>query len=89
MALTGMDIGAVRQLATQLSTKADEIDSIMNQLTNALNTVQWVGPDRERFISDWQGHHVASLRQVSQGLRDASTRATQNANDQETVSNNG
>ena len=84
---TGMDIEAVKQLSTQMRQKADEISQIKNQLTTALNGAQWVGPDRERFKSDWEGQCVQALTQVSQTLEQAGQAANQNAQQQEQASN--
>jgi uncharacterized protein YukE len=83
---TGMDIQAVRQLATQLNAKAGEIRNLTNQLTGQLEGTAWVGPDRERFYGDWTGQYVSALNNVAQGLEDAAQRATQNANQQEQAS---
>lgn len=87
MSFTGMDIGQVRSLATQFQAKADEIEGIMRQLTGALDSAQWVGPDRERFKGEWDGQYCASLRQVAEGLRGAARTADQNATQQEQASN--
>lgn len=84
---TGMDIPQVRNLANQMRAKADEIESIMNQLTNQLGQAQWVGNDRQQFEGDWNGQYCTSLRNVANGLRDAATRADQNADQQEQASN--
>lgn len=88
MALTGMDIEAVRQLGTLLKTKADEIQSTMNQLNSQITSSQsiWIGPDADTFRNDWQSSHMRSLQMVIQGLEDASQRATQNATEQESAS---
>jgi len=86
MAFEGMDIGAVRQLANLMRQKADEIDHIISQLTGSVNNTQWVGPDRDRFIQDWQSSHVPALKQVEGGLRDAATLADGNATQQEQAS---
>jgi len=83
---TGMDIQAVRQLATQLNAKAGEIRNLTSQLTGQLEGTAWVGPDREQFYGDWTGQYVSALNNVAQGLEDASQRATQNANQQEQAS---
>jgi uncharacterized protein YukE len=82
----GMDVQAVRGLASQLAAKADEIDSIANSLSSQLNGVHWLGPDADAFRGDWQSTHRAQLNTVSSALRDASTRATANANQQEQAS---
>ncbi len=84
---TGMDIPGVRQLAQGMKSKAEEIRSVMQQLTGQLQNTQWVGPDRERFSNDWQSQHVAALNRVIQGLEEASQRAIQNATEQEQASN--
>ena len=84
---TGMDVAAVRQLSQQLTAKADEISNIASQLTNSLQGAQWVGPDRERFLSEWQSQHSTALQRVVEGLRQASQTANRNAQEQESASN--
>jgi uncharacterized protein YukE len=86
---TGMDVPAVRSLAGQMNQCASEIRQVMNQLTHSLQNTQWVGPDREQFLSNWQGQHVTQLNQVAQSLEEASQRAQQNANEQEQASGGG
>ena len=87
MAVWGLDVQQVRQLSTQLNQKAGDIDSILSTLTNALNATQWEGPDATQFRNDWSGQHTSSLRQVAQALRDAASKAQQNAAAQEQTSN--
>lgn len=83
----GLDVQQVRQLSSQLSQKAGEIESALSTLTSALGNTQWEGPDATNFRNDWSGQHTSALRQVIQALRDAATKAQQNANAQEQVSN--
>lgn len=86
MAVWGQDVTQVRALAKQLSAKATEIQNIMQQLTSQLQNVQWSGPDAEKFRGDWQGQHMAQLKQVVNALNEASQRANRNAQQQETTS---
>jgi uncharacterized protein YukE len=86
MAFIGMDVDAVRNLANQLNSKADEIDTIMNTLSSQLDGTQWVGTDADGFRSDWQGTHRAQLSAVAGALRDAATQATGNASQQDSTS---
>lgn len=88
MAVWGLDVQQVRQLGQQLNQKAGEIESILGSLTSALNATQWEGPDATAFRNEWSGQHTSALKQVINALRDASTKATQNASAQENVSNN-
>ena len=55
-------------------------------LTGKIDSTTWVGPDRERFHSDWTGNYVQQLTTVMNGLREASTNAGTNANQQEQAS---
>ncbi len=87
MAVWGLDVQQVRQLSTQLNQKAADIDSILSTLTNALNSTQWEGPDANQFRNEWSGQHTTSLRHVAGALRDAASRASQNATAQEQTSN--
>ena len=88
MALTGMDIEAVRQLAQLLNQKSNDINDIMQQLNSQIQNSSsiWIGNDAEQFRNDWQSSHVPALNQVVQGLQDASQRANQNASQQEQAS---
>lgn len=87
MSFTGMSIPEVRSLANRMRTDADRIEEMMASLTAALESTQWVGPDRERFIGEWRGNHCTSLSRVCDGLRQAATLADQNAAQQEQASN--
>jgi uncharacterized protein YukE len=82
----GMDVQAIRNLANQLNAKADEIDSIMNLLTQMLDVAVWTGPDAQNFRNDWHTTHRSQLHAVSTALRDASQRSSQNASQQEQAS---
>ena len=87
MAMWGLDVQQVQQLSSQLDQKATDIENALSQLTNLLGSTQWEGPDATSFRNDWSGQHTAALRQVIQALRDAATKAQQNANAQDQISN--
>lgn len=84
---TGMDVQAVRTLAQQMDQASDQINQLASQLNGKLNSVDWKGNDRNHFVNDWQGHHMNQLRQVSNALKDAASKARQNAAEQERTSN--
>ena len=86
MALYGQDIEQVKQLAAQLNSKAGDIQNVISQLTSAVNSVEWRGPDAERFKSDWQGQHVPQLKQIVSALETASQKARTNAAEQQQAS---
>lgn len=87
MAFTGMDIPAVRQLATQMDAASSEIEQLINRLTSALAGTEWVGNDASAFRDEWQSSHTTNLRQVSERLKTVAEQARKNASEQEAASN--
>lgn len=86
MAVYGQDIEQVQQLASQLNAKADDIQNVISQLSSAVSSVHWMGPDADRFRSDWQSQHTAQLKAVVTALRTASQAAKRNAQEQQQAS---
>jgi len=82
----GMDVAAIRTLAHQMSTAATDISNHANTINNALQSAQWNGTDANNFRQDW-GTHFQNLNTIVQALNDASTHASQNADQQEQASN--
>ena len=82
----GMDPEAVRTLARQLELKAGEIDTIATTLSTQIDGTTWLGRDADAFRGDWAGTYRTQLAAVSAALREASTRATNNAAQQEEAS---
>ena len=83
---SGMDIPAVRTLSKQLKSRADEIQTISQQLTAQLDSTPWQGADRQQFHGEWNGRYRQALGTVVQGLEQASQVALKNANEQEQAS---
>ena len=86
MAVWGLDVEQVRQLSSQLNQKAGDIEGVLSTLTSALGNTQWTGPDSEQFRQAWSGEYTSQLKQVVAALKDASQKASKNAQDQETAS---
>jgi uncharacterized protein YukE len=82
----GMDVGAVRILAGHLSGRADDIDSLAASLSTELAHVQWIGDDADGFRHDWETTYKVQLHNISVALRDAGSRATFNATQQQDAS---
>ena len=82
----GMESAQVRQLASQMDRRADEIDAMLRSTTARLSGLPWVGNDRNRFIDSWNSIHATKLRAVARGLREAAEKARFNANEQDRVS---
>jgi uncharacterized protein YukE len=86
MSMMGMNVEQVRQLAGQLEQGAQQLEEIVSRLTNARQSAEWVGPDREQFMGEWTGQHVQQLRTVANGIREAGQKANRNAEEQQSTS---
>lgn len=86
MAMIGMDVEQVRQLATLFGAKADAINDIITEIGNRLNSTEWKGQDADQFKNDWNSNLTTQLRNVVQALRDAQQKANKNASDQDSTS---
>jgi uncharacterized protein YukE len=86
MAYFGQDIEQVQMLANQFNAKAGEIEQLISQLSATVDSIDWQGPDAERFRSDWHGQHRTALNSVISALQTASQSARRNAQDQQAAS---
>jgi len=87
MALKGMDVDQVRQLAQALHQASSSLTTMISTLSQQVQHANWIGPDRERFVADWNSHHATALKNVATALQDASTRANLDAQQQDDASN--
>ncbi len=86
MAIWGADVEQLRTLGTKLKAGASEIEQQKNNLNKVLNSTDWKGPDADAFRSEWTGQHMTQLSKVAEALKEAGTKATKNANEQDQAS---
>lgn len=84
--LTGMDIAQVRSLARLMVRGCVDLRGLIRDLTLEVEQAPWRGPDRDRFVEQWRGHHVVRLSRVAEGLESAAEDASAHARRQEEVS---
>jgi uncharacterized protein YukE len=84
--MLGADVEALRNLGTRLNSGSTEIQNQKNQLTRALDGVEWKGQDAEQFRNEWQSNHLPALDRVARALEEAGQRASRNAQQQEDAS---
>jgi WXG100 family type VII secretion target len=85
--LTGMDVGAVRDLAGRLDAQAQHLEDVLRRITALVRHGRqvWHGPSVERFAAQWSGHQTA-LRRLVADLQEAADRLRSNADDQQATS---
>ncbi len=86
MNMVGGDVGAMRQFAEQLRRRRANIEAVSRRLTRVVADANWVGPDRDAFLNEWQGQHIPQLTRVAECLGSEATRIDRHATDQERAS---
>jgi WXG100 family type VII secretion target len=88
MSMLGMDVEIVRGVAQQLNGQADEIESVIAAIDSLIAEAgnNWVGDDATAFVDSWNGQHKPALTQAADALRQLSTTASSQADEQESTS---
>jgi uncharacterized protein YukE len=88
MAMVGMDVEAVRGVATSLNGQADAIDGVITTIdgliTNAISV--WQGSDATQFQDWWNSQHKPALMNAREAIAGLAQSANNNASAQETAS---
>lgn len=84
--LSGMDITQIRSLAQTMVRGCLDIRGLVRELTAEVESAPWRGPDRDRFVQQWNTYHAVHLGRVADGLENASNQATAHARRQEEAS---
>ncbi len=82
----GNDPDAMDGFAGQLSTSADRLEQILQQITTALLNTGWRGTSADRFRHDWHNRYTTMLRHAAGELREGATTVRRNAAQQRTAS---
>lgn len=83
--LIGADIVALRSFGQRAMARSHEIDAMMARLQVQMESLPWVGADRERFLDEWHGHHRLMV-DLARDLGSAAQRAISAAEAQERAS---
>ena len=75
------DSGELQRVSGQFTTKAGELDTLINQAKSAMTSLEasWEGPRKTRTFNEWQNMQknllaaVDTLRATSKFLKDAAT----------------
>lgn len=89
MPLFGMDPAEVRRIGTEARSAADNIGQVISKVTSTVSGSQWVGPDREAFMSNWNDVSARKLNEVKSFLEAFATEAEIQAKQQEDTSSPG
>lgn len=86
MAFKGMDVEEVRRTGQELKRVAQSFRDEMNTLNNHVVNTPWIGPDADRFKTDWWPKHKGVIENMIVELDGLGQSAMNNAQEQEDVS---
>lgn len=82
----GADVEQLRLLGRELTQQAEMLESVVARLTSRIGSVEWHGPDAQKFKAEWHDQLAVRLRATAGSLRDASGHVEGNAGQQEQAS---
>ena len=73
--LEGMDTEQVLHLSRILMGGSGQVTETINRAQQLIEGLNWVGPDRDVFVSSWHDTHCPRLISLVEELKDASLNA--------------
>jgi WXG100 family type VII secretion target len=88
MAIVGMDVEQVQNLAGQLHSQAEAIQSVINAIDSIVSQLEsaWQGNDARQFADWWNSQHKPALRNAMEAVDGLHQSALNNATEQSTAS---
>ena len=86
MATVGGDAQALFGFANELRRRRAKIEATTRKLGALAEQANWVGPDRDKFVQEWNGRHAPSLMSIVEDLGEAARKAAYHAQQQEQAS---
>lgn len=86
MSMVGADIAALREFASSLRYRRQEIDSTRQHLSAVVENLPWAGDDRDRFVDEWRRVHAPGIARIVGELASAAREASDHADRQEQAS---
>jgi uncharacterized protein YukE len=80
-----MNTEQVRQVSKQVDQEAHKLQNDISAIGNKICGADWRGPDREKFVADWN-HQKSQVIKVCDMLRNTAKTMTKNAQEQDQTS---
>ena len=83
----GGDVAQLRQLSDYLTNKAlTDLKGVFDGVDGKMNVTTWAGTDADKFATEWNDLRMKTEQSITAMLQDTATRAKQQADAQEQVS---
>ena len=87
MAFKGMNPEDGREVAQAVTQAGENVLGVIDQLTNLVNSVEWVGPDYEGYREDWNAFVNGPVNDLLEAFRAKGEELTTHAEEQDATSN--
>lgn len=82
----GIDTQSTREGATQMQGNADDLGSMVQDISALLQDVLWIGPAAQRFKGEWDGSMRPQMQQAAESLAANATEMRRRADAQDAAS---
>jgi uncharacterized protein YukE len=87
MAFKGMNPDEGREVAQGVTEAGQQILEAIDNVTNIVNAVEWVGPDYDAYRDEWNSFVGGPVAELVNGLETKGKELNQHAEQQDTTSN--
>jgi hypothetical protein len=84
--MQGMDTEAGRQVGQNMGQHAQAVSGLVGMIGGAVGAMKWEGPDRQNFLSDWEGSFAPQAQNCSETLQEQGQVLCRHADRQDEVS---
>lgn len=82
----GIDTESTRQGATQMQGNAQDLGSMVSDISAMLGEVLWIGPAAQKFKGEWDGSMRPQMQQAADSLEENATEMRRRADAQDAAS---
>ena len=86
MTYIGGDPAGIRQFASAVASRRNQIEATTHRLSRLVDSVPWAGADRERFVGEWRSVHEPNISRLLTDMIGLSQDANNAASRQEQAS---
>ncbi|MCT1386353.1 hypothetical protein M4D54_12120 [Brachybacterium sp. p3-SID1565] len=87
MAFKGMDPEEGREVASEITRTGEQILEYFDSVTSVVSSVDWIGPDYDAYLDDWNSFVSGSIAGLVEALNAKSEELTRHADQQDDTSN--
>ncbi|MDR1441797.1 MAG: WXG100 family type VII secretion target [Bifidobacteriaceae bacterium] len=85
MGLFGLDVRQIQDMSGSMDREAEAIRAVLADLRGKMSQIQWLGPDADRFRSEWSSQQPR-LNEIVNSLHTTARQARENAERQDRIS---